>query len=78
MIGQKGLSENVQNEINTALGYHELIKIRVPSLDKVSKLSLIDSICDHHQANLVHAIGHVMVIYRRNGKIDRFGKMLKD
>ena len=74
-IGQNGLSENVQNEIDTALEYHELIKIRIPSLDKVSKLSLIESICDHHEASVVQAIGHVIVIYRRHDQVDRFGKL---
>ncbi len=78
MIGQNGLSENVQNEIDTALAHHELIKIRIPSLDKATKMSLIDSICTPHRAILIQAIGHVIVIYRRNDKIDRFAKLLKD
>jgi RNA-binding protein len=78
MIGQNGLSENVQNEIDSAVGHHELVKIRIPSLDKTTKMSLIDSICVHHRANLVQAIGHVIVIYRRNDEIDRFANLLKD
>ncbi|MFV2032525.1 MAG: YhbY family RNA-binding protein [Gammaproteobacteria bacterium] len=77
-IGQNGLSENVQNEIDSALGYHELVKIRIPSLEKSTKGSLTDSICIHHQASLVQAIGHVIVLYRPNDKVDRFGKLLKD
>ncbi len=75
-IGQNGLSENLHKEIQTALDHHELVKIRVPSLDKRTKKPLIDSICIHHQASLVQAIGHVIVIYRCNDKIDRFGKLL--
>ena len=75
-IGQNGLSENLHKEILTALDHHELVKIRVPSLDKRTKKALIDSICIHHQASLVQAIGHVIVIYRCNDKIDRFGILL--
>jgi RNA-binding protein len=77
MIGQNGLSENVQNEIDIALVHHELVKIRIPALDRDSKKSFIDSICTHHQADLVQAIGHVIVIYRPNDKIERFDKILK-
>lgn len=78
MVGQNGLSENVQNEIDLALGHHELVKIRIPSLDRETKKSQIDSICNHHQASLVQSIGHVIVLYRRNDKIDRFAILLKD
>lgn len=76
MIGQNGLSENVHKEIQTALDHHELIKIRVPSLDKGTKKSIVDSICTYHGASLIQSIGHVIVIYRCNLKIDRLGKLL--
>lgn len=78
MIGQNSLSENVHNEIDLALGHHELVKIRIPSLDRESEKSQIGSICDHHQACLVQSIGHVIVLYRRNEKIDRFAKLMQD
>ena len=34
IIGQKGLTENLHHEVDTALGHHELIKLRIPALDK--------------------------------------------
>jgi RNA-binding protein len=75
-IGQNGLSDNVQNEIEIALAHHELIKIRIPSLEKDAKKQLSEIICAGNQATLVNAIGNVIVIYRRDEKIDRFAALL--
>ena len=78
MIGQNGLTEAVQKEIEIAIEHHELIKIRIPASDKASKKQLIDSICARHNADPVQAIGNVAVIYRRNVKTDQFGKIIAD
>ena len=75
MIGQNGLTEAVQNEIEIAIEHHELIKIRIPASEKSVKKQMIDSICARHNAEAVQAIGNVAVIYRRNVKSDRFGKI---
>lgn len=78
IIGQNGLSENVQNEIDIAVNHHELIKIRIPALDKSDKKALVDTICLENQATLIIAIGNVIVIYRANEKIQRFRSLLSD
>jgi len=39
---------------------------------------MIDSICARHKAESIQAIGNVAVIYRRNVKSDRFGKIVSD
>jgi RNA-binding protein len=75
MIGQNGLTEAVQNEIEIAIEHHELIKIRIPASEKSVKKQMIDAICARHNAEPVQAIGNVAVIYRRNVKSDRFGKV---
>lgn len=77
MIGQNGLSENVINECQQALQHHELIKIRIPALDdKAEKKDFINQICQITDATLIQSIGHVIVIYRQNPKVDRFRKCL--
>lgn len=78
MIGQNGLSDNVQNEIAIAIHHHELIKIRIPGLDKDAKKQLIETICANNNATLVMAIGNIIVIYRVNEKIQRFAVLLSD
>jgi RNA-binding protein len=75
-IGQNGLSENVQNEIEIALEHHELIKIRIPVMDKTAKKQMIDTICTRTNAILITAIGSVAVIYRRTDNVGRFSKLL--
>lgn len=76
IIGQNGLSGNVQNEIENALEHHELIKIRIPAQDKVTKKAMIETICSQTQATLITAIGNIVVIFRRTDKVDRFSKLL--
>ncbi|MEM7562222.1 MAG: YhbY family RNA-binding protein [Pseudomonadota bacterium] len=77
IIGQKGLSENLHAEIDTALAHHELIKMRIPGLDKSSKKELCDLLCGQHDASLVESIGHVIVLYKRNPETDRYARILK-
>jgi len=72
IIGQKGLSENLHQEIDSALGHHELLKLRIPALDKAGKRELANMICNQHQAVLVESIGGVIVIYRPNKETNRF------
>lgn len=78
MIGQNGLSENVQNELEQALAHHELIKIRVPALDKTDKSELIETISSQLNAYVIQTIGHVLVLFRKNPKSQKYLKLLKN
>ena len=77
MIGQHGLSDNVMNELEQALAHHELIKVRIPALDKPEKKELMSTICQQTESELIQTIGHVIVIFRKNPKSQRFDKLLK-
>lgn len=66
MIGAKGLTEAVLNEIELALEQHELIKIKLPSNAKAEKVSLLAQISGRSEAEPVQLIGRVGVIYRPN------------
>lgn len=77
IIGQKGLSQNLLHEIDSALSHHELLKLRIPALAKPDRRELTDQICGTHDATLVEAIGGIIVIYRRNSETDRFAAILK-
>ncbi len=68
MIGQKGLSENVLNEIDIALDSHELIKIKLSSGDRDNRQEMIESICEQTDAEFIHSIGHIAALYRRHPK----------
>ncbi len=75
-IGQNGLSDNVNLEIDQALSRHELLKLRIPALGKQGKKDLAATICEQHAAELVEMIGNVIVIYRRNAKQDRYAAVV--
>ena len=75
-IGQKGLTQNLHNEIDGALNHHELLKLRIPGLDKTGKREICKLICDQHRASLVEMIGNVIVIYRTNEDINRFATVV--
>ncbi len=68
LLGQKGLSESVLNEIEIALETHELIKIKLSGEDREERKAMIDEICAKTGADFVHSIGHVAAFYRRHPK----------
>lgn len=66
IIGNQGLTDAVQLEIEQALLTHELIKIRVNAKDKSERRTMIHQICEERDAKLVQTIGHLAVIYRKS------------
>ena len=68
MIGQKGLTENVVNEIDQALEHHELIKVRISATDKTERLEFAESIAQTTKCEMVQLIGHIGIFYRCNPK----------
>ena len=65
MVGEKGLTENIHLEIETALDHHELIKIRIRA-DREQRRAWMTEIADKYGAEQVHSIGQVACYYRRN------------
>ncbi len=66
LIGQHGLKDSVLDEIDIALGAHELIKIRVAAADREERGAMVKEIIDQSGAELVQTIGHTAVLFRRN------------
>ena len=64
MIGNSGLTENVLAEIENALAYHELIKVRVSGQEKADRKQMLDEIAEKTGADLVMVIGHIGGFYR--------------
>ena len=77
IVGQKGLSENLHQEIDQALDRHELMKLRIPALERGARRELGEKICSQHGAQLVEAIGGVIVIYRPNLEQNRFAAVIE-
>ena len=64
MVGQKGLTEAVLNELETALDHHELVKISLAMDDRELRKRSIDQICQQSEAELVQTIGKTVSVYR--------------
>ena len=64
MVGNKGLTDTVLAEVDNALNYHELIKVKVSGAEKADRLEVMNSIASTARADLVASIGHVAVFYR--------------
>ena len=75
-VGQQGLGDAVHAEIERALAHHELIKLKLPGGDRGARRELGEAICLAHSAQLVEAIGGVIVIYRRNPERDRYAETI--
>jgi RNA-binding protein len=76
-VGQQGLGENVLNELEIALDHHELVKLRIPAADREEKRAIIQGLIEPTGAELIQQIGHVIVLFRKNPKSNRFLKQLK-
>lgn len=68
MLGQKGLTDAVLNELDSALEHHELVKIKLSVDDRDARKQLIDEICRQSHAEAVQSIGKTVSIYRANTK----------
>ena len=67
IVGDKGLSENVLAEIESALDHHELIKIKLRS-DRETRSAWTEEIVRGFGAEPIHSIGQVACFFRRNPK----------
>ncbi|MEE4293696.1 MAG: ribosome assembly RNA-binding protein YhbY [Xanthomonadales bacterium] len=64
-VADKGLTENVMNEIETALERHELVKIKLRS-DRDTRAAWISEITRQCGAETIQTIGQVVSVFRRN------------
>lgn len=68
IVGDKGLTEGLQEELERALNDHELIKVKVASQDREARQEAIAALCKASRAELVQTIGKIAVIMRRAKK----------
>lgn len=67
MVADKGMTDNVWTEIETALEHHELVKIKLKT-DRETRAAWIAEITGRCGAEKVHTIGQVASFFRRNPK----------
>jgi len=67
-IGQHGISENVLSELESALEFHELVKIKITGEDREARQAIIEQLCADSGAEKIQAIGKTLTLFRRNSR----------
>jgi RNA-binding protein len=68
MLGGKGVTAGVLKELDQALDDHELIKVRLTGDDRAARAADLAKLVESSHAEPVQTIGHIAVLYRRNGE----------
>jgi RNA-binding protein len=69
-VAGNGLTGNVLAELERALGDHELIKVKLAVGSREARSAVATEICDRTGAELVQAVGNVVLILRRAAQPD--------
>ena len=78
MIGNDGLTNAVVREIDAALNAHGLIKVRVFSDDRASRITMFSALAEQLNAAPIQHIGKLLVLWRAmpvKEKIERDDRM---
>jgi RNA-binding protein len=71
IVGQRGLSDGVVRQVDTALTDHELIKVRVGSECPAHRDDVGAALADHTRSEVAGAVGRVVILYRANAERPR-------
>jgi RNA-binding protein len=69
-VAGNGLTENVLAELERALDDHELIKVKLAVGSREARSAVTAEICDRTSAQLVQAVGNVVLLLRRAAQPD--------
>ncbi len=67
-IASKGLTTGVLDELERALGDHELIKIKIAVGDRATRDLVLKEVIAKTHSDLVQQIGNVALLLKRNPK----------
>lgn len=62
--GTAGVTDRLITEVDRALAAHELIKVRIASDDRATRVAIGDEICARTDATAVHRVGKVLILWR--------------
>jgi RNA-binding protein len=64
LVGDRGLTPAVLEEIDRSLAAHELIKVRVAGAERPEREQMLAEICEALSCAAVHHLGKTLIIYR--------------
>ena len=65
-VGQHGMKDSIGDELDIALNFHQLVKLKVNLGDRDDRDALITELCNKYKAELIQRIGNIAILYRRN------------
>ena len=68
IIGDKGLTQSVIDEISNALESHELIKVKVRAEEREDRQHMIETMTRKTGSEHVQRVGHIVTLFKRNKK----------
>ncbi len=71
ILGQKGLTDSVLDEMNNALEFHELVKCKLSIDDKEQRAATIITMAKKTKSECLQKIGKTAVFYRFNKDQDK-------
>ena len=66
IVGQRGLTDGVVRQVDTALTDHELIKVRIGGECPMGRDAVGAALADATGADIAGSIGRVIILYRRH------------
>jgi RNA-binding protein len=66
IVGKEGVSDAVIRAASSALQVHELIKVKLPQVEKEERREMAQHLTRALEAHLVDEIGRIVVLYRRH------------
>ncbi len=70
-LGHQGLTPSVLAEIELALNTHELIKVKIPGVEKEARQVTVAQILTDTLAELVQLMGQIATFYRKNKDVSK-------
>lgn len=66
IVGKEGASEGVLTATDRALLDHELVKVRLPDVEREERAQMAERLAEGTQAALAGTIGRIAILYRRH------------
>lgn len=68
LVGTKGVTDALVQELGLALDHHELVKVRIAAEDREDFAALAARLAEASTAETVQTIGRTVVFFRRNAE----------
>ena len=66
IVGDRGLTQSVIDEMSNAIETHELIKVKIRTDDRDERESMINTICKRTNSEKIQRVGHIVTLFKRN------------